>query len=128
MRITNNIERMGDSMENVSIMLEKIYDNDLKFSQIAKNDLAVISSEVDKFVELILDELREKTPGFYQKALAFEDRIDQMRENMRHEHIERLRVDDCSVDSGVFFISLVSSYEKMGDYCYNISTGVSRII
>ncbi|MDA3917998.1 MAG: Na/Pi cotransporter family protein [Deltaproteobacteria bacterium] len=128
MRITNNIERLGDSMENVAIMLEKIYDNDLGFSETAKNDLAVISSEVDKFVELILDELHEKTPGFYQKALAFEDTIDQMRENMRHQHIERLRSDDCSVDSGVFFISLVSSYEKMGDYCYNISTGVSRII
>jgi len=128
MRITNNIERLGDSMENVAIMLEKIYDNDLGFSESAKHDLAIISNEVDKFVELILDELHEKTPGFYQKALAFEDRIDQMRENMRHEHIERLRVDDCSVDSGVFFISLVSSYEKMGDYCYNISTGVNRII
>ena len=128
MRITNNIERLGDSMENVAIMLEKIYDRDLGFSESAKHDLANISNEVDKFVELILDELREKTPGFYQKALAFEDRIDQMRENMRHEHIERLRIDDCSVDSGVFFISLVSSYEKMGDYCYNISTGVSRII
>lgn len=128
MRITNNIERLGDSMENVAIMLEKIYDRDLGFSETAKQDLAAISSEVDKFVELILDEMHEKTPSFYQKALAFEDRIDQMRENMRHEHIERLRVDDCSVDSGVFFISLVSSYEKMGDYCYNISTGVNRII
>ncbi len=128
MRITNNIERLGDSMENVSIMLEKIYDNNLEFSESAKHDLALISNEVDKFVALILDELHEKTPGFYQKALAFEDRIDQMRENMRHQHIERLRADDCSVDSGVFFISLVSSYEKMGDYCYNISTGVSRII
>ena len=128
MRITNNIERLGDSMENVAIMLEKIYDRDLGFSESAKHDLALISNEVDQFVELILHELHEKIPGFYQKALAFEDRIDQMRENMRHEHIERLRIDDCSVDSGVFFISLVSSYEKMGDYCYNISTGVSRII
>jgi len=128
MRITNNIERLGDSMENVAIMLEKIYDRNLGFSETAKQDLAIISNEVDKFLTLILDELHEKTPGFYHKALAFEDRIDQMRENMRHEHIERLRIDDCSVDSGVFFISLVSSYEKMGDYCYNISTGVSRII
>jgi len=128
MRITNNIERLGDSMENVAIMLEKIYDRDLGFSESGKHDLALISNEVDKFVELILDEMHEKTPGFYQKALAFEDRIDHMRENMRHEHIERLRVGDCSVDSGVFFISLVSSYEKMGDYCYNISTGVNRII
>ncbi len=128
MRITNNIERLGDSMENVSKMLEKIYDNDLKFSKTAKQDLAIISNEVDKFLGLILDELREKNPDFYQKALAFEDRIDQMRENMRYQHIERLRAGDCSVDSGVFFISLVSSYEKMGDYCYNISTGVNRII
>ena len=128
MRITNNIERLGDAMENVSIMLEKIYDSNLGFSETGKKDLALISTEVDKFVTLILDELHEKTPGFYQKALAFEDRIDQMRENMRSLHIERLRAGDCSVDSGVFFISLVSSYEKMGDYCYNISTGVSRII
>ena len=128
MRITNNIERLGDSMENVSIMLEKIYDNDLGFNETAKHDLAVISNEVDEFVSLILAELREKTQGFYHKALAFEDRIDEMRENMRQRHIERLRQNDCSVDSGVFFISLVSSYEKMGDYCYNISTGVNRII
>ncbi len=128
MRITNNIERLGDAMENVSIMLEKIYDSNLGFSETGKNDLALISTEVDKFVTLILDELHEKTPGFYHKALAFEDRIDHMRENMRQKHIERLREGDCSVDSGVFFISLVSSYEKMGDYCYNISTGVSRII
>ena len=128
MRITNNIERIGDSMENVSKMLEKIYDNNLGFSDTAKQDLETISNEVNKFVSLILEELREKTPGFYQKALALEDTIDQMRENMRYQHIERLRKGDCSVDSGVFFISLVSSYEKMGDYCYNIATGVSRII
>ncbi len=128
MRITNNIERLGDSMENVSKMLEKIYDNNLGFSDTAKQDLLIISNEVDKFVTLIIDELREKTQGFYQKALTYEDNIDQMRENMRSQHIERLRQGDCSVDSGVFFISLVSSYEKMGDYCYNISTGVSRII
>jgi len=33
-----------------------------------------------------------------------------------------------SVDMGVFFISLVSHYEKMGGYCYNIATGVDRIL
>ena len=128
MRITNNIERLGDSMENVSKMLEKIYDNNLEFSEIAKQDLETISDEVDKFVSLIIGELREQTPDFYQTALAYEDTIDQMRENMRQHHIERLREGNCSVDNGVFFISLISSYEKMGDYCYNISTGVSRII
>jgi len=128
MRITNNIERLGDSMENVSKILERIYDNNFEFSENAKNDLSTISEQVDMFLSLIVDELHEKTEGFYQKALAFEDKIDQMRENMRYQHIERLRAGDCSVDVGVFFISLVSNYEKMGDYCYNIATGVDRII
>jgi phosphate:Na+ symporter len=128
MRITNNIERLGDSMENVSKILERIYDNDFVFSEQAKQDLVTISEQVDIFVGLLLEEFQEKSEGFYQKALAQEDLIDQMRENMRYQHIERLRASDCSVDVGVFFIALVSNYEKMGDYCFNIATGVNRII
>ncbi len=128
MRITNNIERLGDSMENVSKILERIYDNNFEFSENAKGDLVAIADQVDQFFGLIIDQFHDKAEGFYQKALAFEDQIDQMRENMRHQHIERLRQGDCSVDTGVFFISLVSIYEKMGDYCFNIATGVDRII
>ncbi|CCK82392.1 Na/Pi cotransporter family protein [Desulfobacula toluolica] len=128
MRITNNIERLGDSMENVSKILERIYDNKFEFSEKAKQDLVDISEQVDIFLGFIIDEFQEKTEGFYQKALAMEDLIDQMRENMRYQHIERLRAGECSVDVGVFFIALVSNYEKMGDYCYNIATGVNRII
>ena len=128
MRITNNIERIGDSMESVSKLLERIYDNKFEFSENARQDLVAMSDQVDKFMSLIAAEMHEKTEGFYPKALAFEDLIDQMRENMRHQHIERLRAGDCSVDVGVFFISLVSHYEKMGDYCYNIATGVDRIL
>ena len=128
MRITNNIERLGDSMENVSKILERIYDNDFDFSEKAKHDLITISSQVDKFLGLVVKEMHEKTQGFYQKALANEDLIDQMREDMRYQHIERLRQGECVVDTGVFFIALVSNYEKMGDYCFNIATGVNRII
>ncbi|NOX32356.1 MAG: Na/Pi cotransporter family protein [Deltaproteobacteria bacterium] len=128
MRITNNIERLGDSMENVSKILERIYDNDFQFSEEAKQDLVTISDQVHIFFGLILDEFQEKSEGFYQEALANEDLIDHMRENMRYQHIERLRQGECSVDVGVFFIALVSNYEKMGDYCFNIATGVNRII
>lgn len=128
MRITNNIERLGDSMENVSKILERIYDNKIEFSEKAKGDLQAISKEVVSFFEMVIRQMQEKTDGFYQKALANEDRIDQMREKMRFQHIERLRAGECSVDAGVLFIALVSNYEKMGDYCYNIATGVDRII
>ena len=128
MRITNNIERLGDGMENVSKILEKIYENNFTFTEKAKKDLEAISGQLDKFLTLIIKELHEKTEGFYQNALANEDLIDQLREDMRYQHIERLRNGECHVDVGVFFIALVSNYEKMGDCCYNIATGVDRII
>ena len=128
MRITNNIERLGDAMENVSKIMERIYENNFVFTETAKNDLFLISDQVNRFINLIIDELRHKKEGFYQKALANEDRIDQMREDMRFQHIERLRQGECQVDIGVFFISLITNYEKMGDCCFNIATGVDRII
>ncbi|MFH2059963.1 MAG: Na/Pi cotransporter family protein [Pseudomonadota bacterium] len=128
MRITNNIERLGDSMENVSKILERVYDNKIEFSESAKQDLMDISGQVDEFLGLVISQMHESKEGFYQNALAKEDIIDQMRENMRYQHIERLRAGDCSVDSGMFYIALVSKYEKMGDYCFNIATGVNRII
>ncbi|MDA3788241.1 MAG: Na/Pi cotransporter family protein [Desulfobacula sp.] len=128
MRITNNIERLGDGMENVSKILERIYANNFVFTETAKNDLFLISDQVNLFLDLIIDELHQKKEGFYQKALANEDRIDQMREDLRYQHIERLRQGECQVDIGVFFISLITNNEKMGDCCFNIATGVDRII
>nr|WP_320190689.1 Na/Pi cotransporter family protein [uncultured Desulfobacter sp.] len=128
MRITNNIERIGDSMENVSKTVERIYNSEIEFSDQAKSDLAKIADKAVVFLQLVVDQMQEKTEGFYKKALNMEDTIDQMREEMRSQHIERLRAGNCSVDAGVLFIALLSNFEKMGDYCYNIATGVNRII
>ncbi len=127
-RITNNIERLGDSMENVSRTLEKMYASGFRFSDDAIHDLVAISDEVDRFLGCVIGEMNEKSEGFYQKALAQEDLIDQMREKMRETHIARLQASSCSVDTGVLFVALISYYEKMGDYCYNIATGVNRIL
>ena len=127
MRITNNIERIGDGVENVFKIIERIYDMDISMSKEALNDLHTISGEVLKFFRLVINELHEKTDDFLAKAKVQENIIDQIREKLRLQHIERLRHDKCSVDAGVLFITLISTYEKMGDYCFNISRGLEKI-
>lgn len=129
MRITNNIERIGDSMENVSNILEKIYDNNYVISSDALDNLVTISNEVDHFFELVIIEMGEHTHtyGFMDIAKDQEDLIDSLREKIRKNHIDRLRTDACSVEVGVLFIALVSNFEKMGDYCFNIATGIDSI-
>ncbi|MCP3900561.1 MAG: Na/Pi cotransporter family protein [Desulfobacteraceae bacterium] len=127
MRITNNLERIGDSMESISKILEIVYNDDLHLSENAVADLVAIAREAYKFIDLVLINLMEKEEDFFNKALANEDMIDHMREQMREKHIDRLRNDQCSVDAGVFYISMLSHFEKIGDHCFNIATGVSRI-
>ena len=127
MRITNNIERIGDSMENVTKIFERIYDQDMHLSEGAISNLNAISLEVESFLAHVINGIREKTPGFYQKAKEKENLIDKMREDMRQDHIERLMVKECSVDTGMLFIALLSNFEKMGDYCYNIAIAVDKI-
>ena len=127
MRITNNIERIGDSMENVSKLLERLYDQNIQLSETAVNGLNAIAGEVDRFFNLVISAMNEKPENFYETAVKQEALIDQMREDMRQDHIDRLRQACCYVDAGVFFIALLSNFEKMGDYCFNIAIGVSRI-
>jgi len=127
MRITNNIERIGDSMENVSKLLERIYDEKIHLSKNAVKELNAISGEADRFFNLVITAMNEKPENFYETSVKQEALIDQMREDMRQGHIDRLRENRCSVDAGVFFIALLSNFEKIGDYCFNIAIGVSRI-
>ena len=127
MRITNNIERIGDSIESISKILEKIYDEELKLSDSAVVDLVAIANEVYKFIDLVLVNYVEREEDFFQKANINEDLIDRMREEMREKHISRLRKNQCSADSGVVYIAMLSHFEKIGDHCFNIAVGVSRI-
>ncbi|MCK5542323.1 MAG: Na/Pi cotransporter family protein [Desulfobacterales bacterium] len=127
MRISNNIERIGDSIESISKILEKIYDEELMLSEDAVVDLVAIANEVYRFVDLVLVNFVEKEEVFFQKAKANEDLIDKMREEMREKHINRLRKSLCSVDSGVVYIAMLSHFEKIGDHCFNIAIGVDRL-
>lgn len=127
MRITNNIERIGDGLENISKIIERIYREEVSLSQEAVKDLQQISKEVEDFFQLVINGLQEEPADFFSKAKARENTIDDLREKMRHNHLERLRNDDCSVDAGVLFITMISTYEKMGDNCFNIARGISRI-
>jgi len=62
-----------------------------------------------------------------KQAQILEDNIDFMREEMRQDHIERLRSGTCTNEPGLMFSDMLSNFEKMGDYCYNIAQAVARI-
>ena len=126
-RVTNNIERVGDAVENLAEMAEDIIEKDIQFSKDALKDIEVISNQAVAFLMLVQKGLQDLKPNFMADAQTIEDNIDFMRDEMRTHHIYRLKEGICSNEPGLIFSDILSNFEKIGDYCYNIAQGVAGI-
>jgi phosphate:Na+ symporter len=127
MRMTNNFERIGDSVENIALMIEDVIEDKIEFSETAIADIKTISTQVFQFLDLVTKSIQSVPNHSMKEAQIMEDNIDFMREEMRQAHIERLRKGDCGNAAGLMFSDILSNFEKMGDYCYNIAQAVAGI-
>ncbi len=128
MRMTNNIERIGDSIENIAELIEEMIENDLYFSDQGVEDFKEMSSKAMEFYCFILESIDShgKTTVM-EKARALEDEIDILRETMRAKYLSRLRTGVCTIDPGMIFTDMVNNLEKIGDYCFNIAQAIAGI-
>ena len=127
MRMTNNIERIGDSVENIAQLMEEHIEKDLKFTPAAMTDIKTISGQVTNFLYLVTKGMKNHNENFMNEADSLENSINHMRENMRRDHISRLRAGDCALDPGLVFIDMLTNFEKIGDYCFNIAEAVAGL-
>jgi phosphate:Na+ symporter len=125
MRMVNNMERIGDSVENLAELIGEVVENDLHFSDESIDEYTAIRDHVDKFINLVVKSVHEREQDIMSTAQRLEDEIDLMREHAREDHVTRLRSGVCMVDTGLVFMDMLSNFEKIGDYCYNISQAVS---
>jgi len=127
MRMANNIERIGDSTEDVAQLIEGFIENNMQFTAMAQEDLKKITGRVLMFLDLITSGIREGNPDIMEQALVIETSINDMRESMRQDHISRLRCGDCSIDPGLLYIDMLAHFEKMGGYCFNVAQAVAGV-
>lgn len=125
MRMTNNIERIGDSVENIAQAIEDMIETGLIFTDQAKTDLNQLVDKVSEFMVLITSAMRQRPTNFMNMAESIENTIDAMRERYRDDHIQRLRSNECGLDQGLVYVSLLTNLEKIGDYCFNIAEAVA---
>lgn len=127
MRMANNVERFGDAVENVAELIEEMIEDNLQLTEEGMRDYAEIRSQVARFIELVMRSMKERDRDIMDTAQEMEDSIDEMRERMRDNHVSRLRSGTCTVDPGLVFVDMLSNFEKMGDYLYNVSQGVAGV-
>ena len=127
MRMANNLERAGDGVENIAELLEELFEENLHLSEGGVHDYEQISKKVEDFLDLIVAGIKAENLEIMARAQQLEDDIDNMREEMRGNYIMRLQSGLCTVDPGLILVDMLTSFEKIGDFCYNIAQAVAGI-
>ncbi len=127
MRMANNLERIGDAIENIAQLSEELIEENLYFSEGAVRDHGLISTEVRRFLDVVVEGIRTEDKEIMALAQKLEDNIDRMREEMKSNHIMRLQSAACAVDPGLVFVDTLTAFEKIGDFCYNIAQAVAGL-
>jgi len=127
MRMANNLERAGDGVENIAQLMEELHGQNLHLSEGGMHDYELISAEVEKFLNLIVIAIQKEDMGVMVQAQKHEDEIDCMREDMRGNYIMRLQSGMCTVDPGLILVDMLTAFEKIGDFCYNVAQAVAGL-
>jgi len=123
MRLTNELESIGDSCFNLLLQIERI-DKDLKFSNDMDNEIFEIYNHVSKFVKwnesFITNNIKSMTKDDLDKSMQYENNIDNIRNSLLDSSRDRI-AKGSDVKSELLFMDIIKHLEHIGDYSLNIS-------
>lgn len=117
----SDIERVGDHAENIAELAEYKWKNDIIFSESAQEEISKIMEIGLKSVENAILARKEESIEYVRKVIKYEDMVDNMEEELREKHIERLSSNQCKAESGIVFLDIISNLERISDHANNIA-------
>jgi len=121
MQCIRDIERIGDYATNFDELAKKMHDSEIKFSESARKELAVLEEAVQEILRLTLEALCEDSEYVARRIEPLEEVIDDMVLLLKDRHTARLCQGICAIDSGLIFMDLLTYFERAADQCSSIA-------
>lgn len=115
-----DIERVSDHAENIAELAKYKIEHQIIFSEKGTQELNQLR---DKVVHCFEEAVKARGTGSrqaIQNVLRIEDEVDDLEEELRNKHIERLSAGLCIPSNGVVFLDILSNLERMSDHANNI--------
>jgi phosphate:Na+ symporter len=124
--MANDIERMGDHCFNIIILAQRAYDRKYKYAESSRRELGAMLSVVGEFIELAIRALEPGAGSVITEAKVLESKINKARSQARKGHAGLMQSGELDIRPGLVYIDMMNNFEKIGDYCYNVTEMVSR--
>ena len=128
-KIIGELESLGDSGESISRILSRKNIHKKMFDQDSIKKLNSMADLVEETYDVMITNLKKAFNGSLtgiSNAYAAEDRINNLRNNLRDEEIESIENERKNYQTSVYYMDIVSEFEKMGDFMINISQSLQK--
>ena len=118
--IISEFERLGDHAMNIAETAEGLNQEDITFSDYALRELSVVRDLIRNILNYTGKTFKNCDAKAAQHIEPLEEVVDDMVNALRQNHLNRLRLHQCSVLAGTEFLNMLSDIERISDICSNV--------
>ncbi len=126
LHVINDTERIGDHAFIIAKALDRLKEVH-PISEKGMKQLLNMYKAVEKLMDMTVQAFDAEDVRLAAAVHPLEDVVDYLEDNLRSEHLERLSNKECNYETGIVFLDIVNSLERISAYCSNISLAVEQM-
>lgn len=122
----SDLERIGDHCASLAHVATSMKENGIEFSNKGRAELDTIMSAVEKILDSSFTAFKEDNAEVSLRVEILSEIIEDLKENIKDHHVNRLQTKECSVEAGFILIDILTSLERIGKHCTNVAHHVTK--
>lgn len=122
-----DFERIGDHTCNLLNSSTELYNKKISFSEPAMQDLQVLHNAIEEIMDLTLNCFATEDLADAIRVEPLEEVIDELCNEVKNRHIERMQKGLCSLEKGFVFQDVLTNLERISDHCSNVAACIIEL-
>ena len=123
----SDLERISDHSLNIGETAQELYTKKIVFSPTGTRELKVMLAAVTRILEITINAFLDNDVAAAYRVEPLEELIDNLCDEMKLHHIDRLQSGECTLNHGFAFNDLLTNCERVSDHCSNIAVAMIEL-
>lgn len=122
----NDFERIGDHASYIAHVANEMHDNHTNFSEEAWDELRVVMEAVKEEIDITCDAFENNDIKEAQKVAPLGVVITGLCDELKLQHVKRLRNGACGLEEGTVFTDLLNCFKRIAAHCSSVMIALQQ--
>ena len=122
-----DLERISDHALNIAETAKEMHEKKMHFSDEGSHELSVMMAAVTEILSVAVHAFVENDVELAYHVEPLEELIDNLCDELKLHHIDRLQTGICTLNHGFAFNDLLTNCERVADHCSNIAVAMIEL-